>query len=172
MSDVVVQGPVVRLGDDVNTDVMLAGRYLNLTDPVELGGHLLETYHDPTVPERVVPGTILVAGRNCGMGSSREQAQLALQGRGVAAVVAESFARIFQRNCLNVGLLAVEHAGAAGALRDGQTLTIDLAAGRLTWDGGEGELPPQPPFVQELLTEGGIVGWVRKRLAEREQQAP
>jgi 3-isopropylmalate/(R)-2-methylmalate dehydratase small subunit len=170
MSDV-IRGTVVRLGDDVNTDVMLPGKYLNITDPAELGRHLLETYPDPTVPARVGPGTILVAGRNCGMGSSREQAQLAMQGCGIAAVVAESFARIFQRNCLNVGLLAIEHAEAARAVADGATLAIDLGAGRLDWDGGSAQLPTQPPFVQELLAEGGIVGWVRKRLAAQQREA-
>jgi 3-isopropylmalate/(R)-2-methylmalate dehydratase small subunit len=162
-----IRGRVVKLGDNVDTDVMLPGRYLNLTEPADLGNHLLETYPDPNVHARVRAGDILVAGRNCGMGSSREQAQLAMLGRGVAAIVAESFARIFQRNCLNVGLLAIEHPTAARQLRDGQLLSIDIAAGRMCWADGEADMPPQPEFVQELLREGGIVGWVRKRLAEQ-----
>jgi 3-isopropylmalate/(R)-2-methylmalate dehydratase small subunit len=162
-----IRGRVVRLGDDVNTDMILPGQYLNLMEPEELGPHLLETYYDPEVPKRVAAGDILVAGRNCGTGSSREQAQLALLGRGVAAIVAVSFARIFQRNCLNLGLLAIENAEAAAAVQDGDTLTIDLATGRLSWDGGEAVLPVQPAFVTDMLDRGGIVGWVRGRLAER-----
>lgn len=162
-----ISGRVVKLGDDVNTDMMLPGSYLNMTEPSELGPHLLETYHDPSVPARIQRGDILVAGRNCGTGSSREHAQLAALGRGVSAIVAVSFARIFQRNCLNVGLLAIEHAEAAAAVRDGDTLTIDTAAGLLTWTDGQATLPVQPPFVQEMIASGGIVGWVRKRLEEQ-----
>jgi 3-isopropylmalate/(R)-2-methylmalate dehydratase small subunit len=161
-----IQGRVVRLGDDVNTDMFLPGQYLNLLEPSELGPHLLETYHDPSVPERVTAGDILVAGTNCGTGSSREQAQLALIGRGVAAIVAVSFARIFQRNCLNLGVLAIEHPDAA-LIGDGDTLTIDLAGGRMRWSDGEAGLPVQPPFVADMLARGGIVGWVQQRLAEK-----
>jgi 3-isopropylmalate dehydratase small subunit len=162
-----ITGRVVRIGDDVDTDVMLPGKYLNVTDPEELAPHLLETYSDPEVGRRIAPGDVIVAGRNCGMGSSREHAPLAMIGRGVQAVVAESFARIFQRNCINLGLLAIEQPEAARALRDGDEVTIDTAAGRITWEGGEASLPPQPPFIQEMLARGGIVEWARHRLAER-----
>jgi 3-isopropylmalate/(R)-2-methylmalate dehydratase small subunit len=167
MTDPVISGRVVRIGDDVDTDVMLPGAYLNITDPQELGTHLLETYSDPEVGRRIAPGDVLVAGRNCGMGSSREHAPLAMIGRGVQAVVAVSFARIFQRNCINLGLLAIEQPEAARALRDGDTVTIDTGAGRISWDGGDAELPPQPPFIQDLLARGGIVEWTRHRLAQR-----
>lgn len=167
MTDAVISGRVVRIGDDVDTDVMLPGAYLNITDPDELGTHLLETYSDPEVGQRIASGDILVAGRNCGMGSSREHAPLAMIGRGVQAVVAVSFARIFQRNCINLGLLAIEQPEAAAALRDGDTVTIDTAAGSIVWDGGEASLPPQPPFIQELLAAGGIVEWARHRLEQR-----
>jgi 3-isopropylmalate/(R)-2-methylmalate dehydratase small subunit len=162
-----ITGRVVRIGDDVDTDVMLPGKYLNVTDPEELAPHLLETYSDPEVGRRIAPGDIIVAGRNCGMGSSREHAPLAMIGRGVQAVVAESFARIFQRNCINLGLLAIEQPEAAAALRDGDEVTIDTVGGRITWDGGEARLPPQPPFIQEMIALGGIVEWARHRLAER-----
>jgi 3-isopropylmalate/(R)-2-methylmalate dehydratase small subunit len=116
------------------------------------------------VPRRIAAGDILVAGRNCGSGSSREHAQLALIGRGVQAIVAVSFARIFQRNCLNLGLLAIEQPEAATAVADGDTLTIDTAQGRIDWSGGSATLPAQPPFVREMLASGGLVGWVRDRL--------
>jgi 3-isopropylmalate/(R)-2-methylmalate dehydratase small subunit len=158
-----IAGRVVRLGDDVNTDVIIPGAYLNMTDPAELGQHLLEGY-DPEVAARVRSGDVLVAGRNMGAGSSREHAVLAMQGRGVQAVIAESFARIFLRNCLNLGLPVVEHPDAARALADGEQVEIDLAGGTLVAAGTTWQLPPQPPFLTELLAEGGLVPWVRRRL--------
>jgi 3-isopropylmalate/(R)-2-methylmalate dehydratase small subunit len=161
-----IEGRVVRLGDDVNTDNILPGPYLNLTDPEELGRHLLETY-DPGIAERVRPGDVLVAGRNCGMGSSREQAQVAIRARGVQAIVAASFARIFLRNCMNRGLPTIESPEAAAALEDGETVRIDLAAGLVEGRAGRWEIPAQPAFLAELLSEGGLVPWVRRRLAEQ-----
>ena len=158
-----ISGRVVRLGDDVDTDVLLPGAYLNVTDAEELGRHLLEGY-DPEVAARVAPGDVIVAGRNMGAGSSREHAVIALQARGVQAVVAESFARIFLRNCLNLGLPAIEQAEAARALADGETVRLDLAAGTVQGAAGTWSLPPQPPFLQELLADGGLVPWVRHRL--------
>ncbi|GGM25747.1 MULTISPECIES: LeuD/DmdB family oxidoreductase small subunit [Micromonospora] len=158
-----LRGPVVRIGDDIDTDMMVPGAYLNVTDPVELAPHLLEAY-DPAVTARIVPGCVLVAGRNLGMGSSREHAQLALRGRGVQAVVAESFARIFFRNCVNLGLPVVEHREAARALRDGGEVTVDLAAGLISADGQRWQIPPTPPFVADLVAAGGLVPWVRRRL--------
>jgi 3-isopropylmalate/(R)-2-methylmalate dehydratase small subunit len=158
-----ITGRVVRLGDDVDTDVILPGAYLNVTDPQELGRHLLEGY-DPEVAARVSAGDVLVAGRNMGAGSSREHAVLAMQGRGVQAVIAESFARIFLRNCLNLGLPAIEHPDAARALADGEQIHIDLAAGTLAGEHDHWALPAQPPFLTELLADGGLVPWVRRRL--------
>jgi 3-isopropylmalate/(R)-2-methylmalate dehydratase small subunit len=121
----VIEGRVIRLGDDVNTDNILPGPYLNLTDPDELGEHLLETY-DADIAARVQRGDVLVGGVNFGMGSSREQAQVAVRARGVPAIIAASFARIFLRNCINIGLPAVESPAAAVALRDHETVRIDL----------------------------------------------
>lgn len=160
----IVEGRVVRLGDDVNTDNILPGPYLNVTDPEELGRHLLETY-DAGIAASVRSGDVLVGGRNFGMGSSREQAQVAMQARGVQAVVAASFARIFLRNCINLGLPAVESADAAAALHDGETVRLDLGAGRVIGEAGTWEIPPQPPFVADLIGAGGLVPWVRQRLA-------
>jgi 3-isopropylmalate/(R)-2-methylmalate dehydratase small subunit len=161
-----VQGRVVCLGDDVNTDLILPGPFLNLTDPAALGEHLLEGY-DPAVGARVAPGDVLVAGRNFGTGSSREQAPVAILARGVQAVVAASFARIFLRNALNLGLLVVESAEAAAACRDGDHVRIDPVAGVVErLEGGSWPLPPHPPFLRELLAQGGLVPYVRRRLAE------
>jgi 3-isopropylmalate dehydratase small subunit len=162
----VIEGRVVRLGDDVNTDNILPGPYLNLTDPQELGRHLLETYPGG-VGEQVREGDVLVGGRNFGMGSSREQAQLALRARGVQAIVAAGFARIFLRNCINLGLPVVESPEAAAALREGEIVRIDLDAGAVRGKAGEWSIPAQPPFIAELIGEGGLVPWVRRRLTER-----
>ncbi len=160
----VIEGRVVRLGDDVNTDNILPGPYLNLTDPVELGRHLLETYPGG-VGERVREGDVLVGGRNFGMGSSREQAQVALLARGVQAIVAVGFARIFLRNCINLGLPVVESPEAAAALEDGEIVRLDLGGGTVGGRGGEWSIPAQPPFIAELIDAGGLVPWVRSRLA-------
>ena len=161
----VIEGRVIRLGDDVNTDNILPGPYLNLTDPEELGKHLLETY-DLEIAGQVRPGDILVGGVNFGMGSSREQAQVAIQARGVRAILAAGFARIFLRNCINVGLPAVESAEAASSLQDLETVRIDLQAGIIESDSGRWSIPPQPPFLADLMDAGGLVPWVRRRLEE------
>ena len=165
MSDV-LRGRAIRIGDNVDTDVMIPGAYLNLTDPVELGKHLFETY-DPSVAERVGPGDIIVAGTNCGMGSSREHAQLALRGRGVQAVIGASFARIFFRNCINLGLPVIEHPEAARAIADEAQVEIDFERGLIISGDRTWTVPPQPPFLAELIAAGGLVPWARARLAAR-----
>ena len=163
-----VEGRVIRIGDDVNTDLILPGAYLNLTEPEELGEHLLEGY-DQEIGASIRPGDILVAGRDFGAGSSREQAPVAIQARGVQAVVAASFARIFLRNALNLGLLVVESAAAAGACATDDHLRIDPSAGTIERvEGGSFETPPQPPWVRDLVAGGGLVAWVRRRLEAAE----
>lgn len=163
MSDVIT-GRAVLLGDDVNTDNIIPGPYLNITDPEELGKHLLETY-DEEIAARVAPGDILVAGHNFGMGSSREQAQVAIAARGVQAIVAQSFARIFLRNSINTGLAVAECVPAREAIRDGDELSIDFAAGTITRGADTWEIPPRPPFLTEMIDAGGLVEWARERLA-------
>ncbi|UGS39147.1 LeuD/DmdB family oxidoreductase small subunit [Capillimicrobium parvum] len=164
MSSARIEGRAIKLGDDVNTDNILPGPYLNLTDPDELGEHLLETY-DPEIAARVAPGDILVAGRNFGMGSSREQAQVAIRARGVQAIVAAGFARIFLRNAINVGLPVIEAPEAAAAIADGDTIAIDLEDGVVECGGERFETVPQPPFVAEIMDAGGLVEWARRRIA-------
>lgn len=163
----VLEGRVVRVGDDVNTDLVLPGQYLNLTAPEDLGQHLFEGY-DPEVGRAIEAGDIVVAGRDFGSGSSREQAPVALLARGVQAVVAASFARIFLRNALNLGLLAVESPEVAAACETGDHLRIDAEAGRIVRvEGGQFAIPPHPPFVRDLVGMGGLIPWVRRRLEDR-----
>jgi 3-isopropylmalate/(R)-2-methylmalate dehydratase small subunit len=163
-----LSGRAVRIGDDVNTDLILPGAYLNLTEPEALGRHLLEGY-DPELGKAVQPGDVLVAGKDFGAGSSREQAPIAMLARGVQAVVAASFARIFLRNALNLGLLVVESPEAVAATQTGDRLRIDLHAGVIERaEGGSFTFPPQTGFVEDLVEAGGLVPWVRTRLQERD----
>ncbi|MEO9176749.1 MAG: 3-isopropylmalate dehydratase small subunit [Gaiellales bacterium] len=163
----VLRGRVVRLTDDVNTDLVLAGEFLNITDPALLSAHVFERY-EPPVAERIGPGTILLAGRAFGGGSSREQAVLALVERGVAALIAASFARIFFRNAVNLGLPAIECPVAWQDVRDGDELSIDLTAGVLERaDGARWPFSAPSPFVADLLASGGLEEWTRRRLASR-----
>lgn len=160
-----ITGRVVRLADDVNTDLVLAGEYLNITDPDTLAEHVFERF-EPPVADRIGPGTILLAGRAFGGGSSREQAVLALVARGVRALVAASFARIFFRNAVNLGLPAVECPEAWQDAADGDELTIDLASGTLLRsDGTVWSFPAPSLFVADLLAVGGLEEWTRQRLA-------
>jgi 3-isopropylmalate/(R)-2-methylmalate dehydratase small subunit len=164
-----IEGRAVRLGDNVNTDNILPGAHLNLTDRDELGSHLLETYPGD-VGARIRPGDILIAGENCGMGSSREQAQLAILARGVQAIVAASFARIFLRNCVNVGLPVAESAQAAAAIEDGELVRLDLIGGSIGCRDRVYRIPPQPPFVADIVEAGGLVEWTRGRLGTPPEQ--
>lgn len=167
MSREPIEGRIVRLGDDVNTDLVLPGAYLNLTEPEQLGRHLLESY-DPEIAADVRAGDILLAGRDFGGGSSREQAPVAIRARGVQAVIAVSFARIFMRNAINLALPALTSAEAYAGLAHGDRVRIDFAAGTIeAADGRVWHVPAQPPFVADLIEEGGLVPWVRKRLDAR-----
>ena len=162
-----IKGRVVKVGNDVNTDLILPGPYLNLSDPQELGRHAMEGY-DPELARDLCPGDIIVAGENFGCGSSREQAPVALLARGIGAVVAASFARIFLRNAINLGLPALESREAATALSGGETIRIDWSAGTIeTLDGRRFQAPAQPPFIADLIAAGGLIPWVERRLAAR-----
>ena len=149
-------------GDDVDTDVMYPGAYLNVEDPQQMAQYLFEGF-DPGLRARVVDGTILVVGSNFGIGSSREHVPLAMKGSGIRGVVGRSFARIFYRNCVNLGLAIVACPDAVDAARDGSHVAIDQA-GAVEVDGATFEIPPAPPLVLELDAAGGLVGWTASRL--------
>ena len=151
-------------GDNVDTDVIIPARYLLTTDPTELGRHALEDL-DPGFAAAVSPGDILVVGHNFGCGSSREHAPLALKGAGVGAVVAASFARIFFRNAVNVGLPILVCPDARSFTNSGDDVAVD-ASGlfRNVTQGREAAGEQLPDFVQDIVASGGLVGWTRRRL--------
>ncbi len=162
-----LRGRAWRFGDDVNTDLIMPGKYLELVDPGEMAPHAMEGL-DSGFAEKIKEGDIVVAGANFGCGSSREQAPLALKHAGVGAVVAESFARIFYRNAINVGLPALECPGASEAFREGDNLEIDLTAGVISNrdTGARLVIAPMPDFMVEVLKEGGLVPYMRKHIEE------
>ena len=160
----VVQGRVHRFGDEVNTDVILPGRYLALRKPEDLGRHCMEGL-DPDFIKRVRPGAILAVGRNFGCGSSREHAVIALKAAGVAAIVAQSAARIFFRNAVNLGLPVIVCPEAAITLREGEDAAVDLDRMAVTQGSGSWRAAPLGDEVRAILAAGGLVPRVRQALA-------
>lgn len=161
-----IKGKTHRFGDDVDTDVIIPARHLNTTDPAELARHCMEDL-DPKFATVVRPGDIIVAGRNFGCGSSREHAPVAIKAAGVACVIASSFARIFYRNAINIGLPILECPEASRTLKGGEELAIDLAAGRIT-ETGSGRTfsaEPFPGFILEIINKGGLMGYLAARSA-------
>lgn len=160
----VIQGRVWKYGDNVNTDVIFPGKYTyTVTDPREMASHALEDL-DATFAGQVQPGDIIVAGRNWGCGSSREQAATCLKAAGVGALIAVSFARIFYRNAINMGLPAIVCPAAAGAIGPGEVISVDLAAGRIRCQAGVFDFPAFPPSVQRILNAGGLIPYLRHTL--------
>jgi len=163
-----LRGKVHLYGDHVDTDIIIAARYLNTTDPAELAQHCMEDAGDHFI-ERVQPGDVLVAGENFGCGSSREHAPIAIKAAGVSAVVAKSFARIFFRNAINVGLPILESPPAAADARPGDELEIDLATGtiRNLTLGKTYQTEPFPEFLSAIIDAGGLVNFVQTQLATK-----
>lgn len=144
---------------------MVPGRYLSLTDPLELARHCLEDVL-PGFASSVRPGDILVAGANLGCGSSREHAPIALKALGISCLVADSFARIFFRNCINLGLPALTCPEAVAAIRDGDEIRIDLASGQLENLSRpfQCHTPSLPEFLADIIDAGGMTPYVRERM--------
>ena len=160
-------------GDNVDTDVIIPARYLNTTDPAALGAHCLEDL-DSGFGARVRKGDLIVAGQNFGCGSSREHAPLAIKAAGVAAVVAASFARIFFRNAINIGLPVLVCPEAAAEAQPGDTLEVDLATGAITnqTQGRTYQAAPFPDFLRAIIEEGGLVAHTRQQLARAGSERP
>jgi 3-isopropylmalate/(R)-2-methylmalate dehydratase small subunit len=158
-----ITGRVWKYGDDVNTDVIFPGKYTySISDRKEMAQHALEDL-DPTFAGCVQPGDIIVAGKNWGCGSSREQAVICLKEAGVAAIVARSFARIYFRNCINEGLPIVT-CDAVDSVETGEEVSIDFEAGIVTAPRAEYSFPALAPSVLEILDAGGLVPYVQKKL--------
>ncbi len=151
-------GKVVKYGDNVDTDVIIPARYLNTSDPGELAAHCMEDI-DKSFHDRIKPGDIMVGGENFGCGSSREHAPIAIKNSGISLVIAKSFARIFYRNAINIGLAIVECPEAAQAIEEGHEVSADLDAGVITdLDTGESfKTEPFPEFIQNIISAGGLV---------------
>lgn len=162
----VFEGTVHVLGDNVDTDVMIAGRYLSILDPKEIAKHIFEEV-DPGFVKRVKPGDILVAGKNFGAGSGREQAPFGLKALGLSCVVATSFSRTFYRMGIDLGLPVITCPEAVKAAKDGQKGRVDTATGEILLDGQRFTTNPMPKFVQDVVDEGGIVNWVKSEVKRR-----
>jgi 3-isopropylmalate/(R)-2-methylmalate dehydratase small subunit len=165
MAGMVLEGKAWRYGRNVDTDVIIPARYLSETDPAELGRHCLEDL-DPDFANKARPGDIVVAEENFGSGSSREHAPLALKGCGVSLVIASSFARIFYRNAINVGLPILESPEAVEGIKAGDSLKVDLEEGRIEnmTTGKVYQSTPFPGFMREIISLGGLVEYVKERL--------
>ncbi len=163
----IFEGAVHMFGRDVDTDVIIPARYLNTNDPAELGSHCMEDI-DADFVSRVRPGDIIVAGENFGCGSSREHAPVAIRAAGVSCVIAASFARIFYRNAINTGLPIVVCPAAAAGARAGDRLRVDLTTGVVTdlTQSTTWQADAFPEFMQELIAQGGLLPYVKARLAE------
>jgi 3-isopropylmalate/(R)-2-methylmalate dehydratase small subunit len=161
MSGASIEGDAHKVGDHVNTDLIIPATYLVTNDPTELGEHLMEGL-DPEFASRVKPGDVIVGGINFGSGSSREHAPHAIKGAGVSCVIASSFARIFFRNAVNVGLPLLESPEAAEAIGDGDHLKIDLATGTIE-DGTTGasfSVPAYPEFMRRIMDNSGLINYL------------
>jgi 3-isopropylmalate/(R)-2-methylmalate dehydratase small subunit len=161
-----LRGRVHKYGANVDTDVIIPARYLNLNTPEELAPHCMEDI-DAGFAQRVRPGDVIVAATNFGCGSSREHAPLAIKGAGVSCVIAKSFARIFYRNAINLGLPILECAEAVDGSEASDELAVELETGtiRNLTKGNEFEAKPYPKFMLELMQAGGLVEYTKRRLA-------
>ena len=159
-------GSVWKYGDNVDTDAIIPARFLTVSSPEKLSQHCMEGI-DPAFVGAVRPGDLVVAGENFGCGSSREHAPLALQAAGVSCVIARSFARIFYRNAINIGLPIVECKEAVNHSETGHRLEVDLESGtvRNLTTGNDYRAKPYPPFMMELLSAGGLVAYTRQRIS-------
>lgn len=158
-------GDVIKYKDNVDTDVIIPARYLTTGDPKELAVHCMEDL-DPSFHDRVKEGDIIVAGWNFGCGSSREHAPISIKASGISIVIAKSFARIFYRNSINIGLPIVECPDAVDAISEGDHVAVDMDTGVITDEttGQTFQAEPFPEFIQNIIREGGLVQSVRDEI--------
>jgi 3-isopropylmalate/(R)-2-methylmalate dehydratase small subunit len=158
-----ISGRIYKFGDNVNSDIIIAGRYLIYIDPVQLAEHAFEML-GKEFPSKLRSFDILVAGRNFGCGSAREQASTAIKGLGIKAVVAASFARTFYRNAINDGLPIVECPAVYEAVNEGDEISIDLAKGIVSHAGSDHAFPRIPESVEKILKLGGLANYLKSTL--------
>jgi len=158
------EGTVIKYGDNVDTDVIIPARYLNTSDPKELASHCMEDL-DAGFVKRVRPGDIMVAGKNFGCGSSREHAPIAIKQSGIACVIAATFARIFYRNAINIGLPILECEKASRRIDDGDRVEVDFDTGiiRNLTKNEEYKAEPFPPFIQRIMASDGLINAVKNK---------
>ena len=161
------EGDVIKYGRDIDTDVIIAARYLNTSDAQELAKHCMQDL-DPTFVQRVKPGDLVVAEENFGCGSSREHAPLCIKTAGVSCVIAKSFARIFYRNAINIGLPIMECPEAVDGISEGDRVSVDADAGVIVNEttGESFTAQPFPPFIKEIIEAGGLVARAKATRAE------
>lgn len=167
----IMKGKAWKFGDDVDTDLILPGRYLVLKNEKDLAACVMEGL-DPDFAKRVKPGDIVVGGKNFGCGSSREHAPIAIKGAGISAVVAESFARIFYRNSINIGLPLIEIKDISRHVSEGDEIEIDMKNDTLKdlTTGEEFEIKGLPEFMVEILDEGGLIPYLKDHIDEIKQE--
>ncbi len=155
------EGTVIRYEDNVDTDVIIPARYLAASDPAELAAHCMEDL-DKTFVSRVKQGDIIVAGKNFGCGSSREHAPIAIKASGISCVIAATFARIFYRNAINIGLPIIECPGASEEIREGDLVRVNFDTGVITNEttGRKYQGQAFPPFMQKIIDDGGLINYI------------
>ena len=159
------KGPVFKYGDNIDTDVIIPARYLNTQSPAELAAHCMEDI-DKTFVTRVKAGDIMVGGENFGCGSSREHAPISIKAAGVSVVIAKSFARIFYRNSINIGLPIMECPAAVDGIKNGDKVSVDADTGTITnlSTGESFQAQPFPAFIQQIIEAGGLIERTKKKM--------
>lgn len=162
------KGTVYRCGRDIDTDVIIPARYLTTSDPAELAKHCMEDL-DTEFVNKISQGDIIVADENFGCGSSREHAPIAIKQSGIDVVIAKSFARIFYRSCINIGLTIVECPEAVDAIKNGDIVSVDTDSGVIVNEttGESFQAQPFPPFLQEIISDGGLIARWQKKLGTK-----
>ncbi|BCI61281.1 3-isopropylmalate dehydratase small subunit [Solibaculum mannosilyticum] len=160
-----IEGTVHRYGDNVDTDVIIPARYLNTSSHEELAAHCMEDI-DKDFVKKVQKGDVMVGGKNFGCGSSREHAPIAIKASGISCVIAASFARIFYRNAINIGLAILECPEAAAEIQNGDQVKVDVTTGVITdvTTGKTYQAEPFPPFIQNIIASGGLLKTISERL--------
>ncbi|MBC2580493.1 3-isopropylmalate dehydratase small subunit [Clostridium sp. DJ247] len=163
-----IQGKAIKYGNNVDTDVIIPARYLNTSDPKELASHCMEDL-DSNFSQRVKAGDIMIAGKNFGCGSSREHAPIAIKASGIGCIIAETFARIFFRNSINIGLPIMECAEAARDIEDNDEVSIDVTTGVITniTKNKTYKAAPFPEFMQKIINADGLINYIKEEVKSK-----